>query len=159
MITVDNVTGQVLSIDMLSIKLRTFDNKFVRIPNETIIKSRVMNVTRFPIRRLDVNVSIAYKEEIAKTREVLLDIATKNPLCLQEPEPIVVFSGFGNSSIDLLFAVWAPKTDWLKLKNSIQEEIKLRFDEEEIEIPFPHLSLYTGLDTKPFPVTIVNNEN
>ncbi|MGD9899776.1 MAG: mechanosensitive ion channel family protein [Calditrichaceae bacterium] len=157
-ITVGGTTGQVLSIDVLSIKLRTFDNKFIRIPNETIIKSEVTNVTRFPIRRLDVNIGVAYKEDVKKVKSVLLNIADKNPLCLQEPEPLIIFSGFGDSSIDFLFAVWAVKADYLKLKNSILEEIKNGFDEEGIEIPFPHISLYTGSETKPFPVTITNND-
>jgi len=156
-ITVNNVTGVVLSIDTLSVKLRTFDNKFVRIPNETIIKSDVTNVTRFPIRRVDINVGIAYKENISRVREILLDIAHKNPLCLNEPNPLVVFSGYGNSSIDFLFLVWAVKTDWLNLKNSIMEEVKNRFDKEGIEIPFPHISLYSGSDTKPIPINIVSD--
>jgi small-conductance mechanosensitive channel len=140
-IKVGDTTGQVLSIDMLSVKLRTFDNRFVRIPNETIVKSEVINVTHFPIRRLDLNIGVAYKENIGRVREALLEVARKNPLCLQEPEPVVIFSGFGSSSIDLLFAVWAAKSDWLKLKNSIQEEIKARFDQENIEIPPPSFAI------------------
>ena len=154
-ITVQNTTGVVLSIDILSVKLRTFDNKYIRIPNETIIKSDVTNVTHFPIRRVDLNVGVAYKEDIARVREVLLDVAKKNPLCLNEPEPLVIFSGFGNSSLDLKLLVWAVKSDWLSLKNKIAEEIKKRFDQEGIEIPFPHLSLYSGSVTQPIPVNIV----
>jgi small-conductance mechanosensitive channel len=157
-ITVNNVTGVVLSIDTLSIKLRTFDNKLVRIPNETIIKSDLVNVTRFPIRRVDVNIGVAYKEDIRKVKEILLRVALKNPLCLNEPEPLIIFSGYGNSSIDFQFLVWAVKEDWLKLKNSIMEEIKFEFDLEGIEIPFPHVSLYSGSETKPIPINIVNNK-
>ena len=154
-ITVGGTTGVVLSVDILSIKLRTFDNRFVRIPNETLIKSEVTNITRFPIRRVDINLGVAYKENIERVREILLDVARKNPLCLNEPEPIIIFSGFGNSSIDLFFGVWAAKQDWLSVKNTIMEKIKKRFDEEGIEIPFPHVSLYAGSATHPFPVKIV----
>jgi small-conductance mechanosensitive channel len=157
-ISVGNTTGVVLSIDMLSVKLRTFDNKYVRIPNETIIKSELTNITRFPIRRVDIPVGVAYKENIGKVREILIDIAKKEPLCLNEPEPVVVITGFGNSSIDLLLLVWAVKTDWLKVKNAIIEEIKNRFDRENIEIPFPHVSLYTGSVTTAFPIEIVNKQ-
>jgi small-conductance mechanosensitive channel len=157
-ITISDTTGIILSIDLLSIKLRTFDNKFVRIPNETIIKSEVINVTRFPVRRIDLQIGVAYKEDIAKVKNVLFDIAKKNPLCLNEPKPLILFQGFGNSSIDLLLLVWATKADWLNAKNSIFEEIKKRFDEEGIEIPFPHLSLYSGSVTNPIPVTIVKND-
>ena len=118
-IKVGDTTGVVLSIDTLSVKLRTFDNKFVRIPNETLIKSEFTNITKFPIRRVDLNLGVAYKEDIGKVRTVLKDIALKNPLCLNEPEPVIILSGFGSSSVDIFFGVWAVKTDWLKLKNSI----------------------------------------
>ncbi len=156
-ITVAGKTGVVLSIDMLSIKLRTFDNKFIRIPNETLIKNELINITKFPIRRVDIPIGIAYKEDIEKVRDILLGIAKNEPLCLNEPEPVVVVVGFGNSSVDLLLLVWALKDDWFKLKNILIEEIKKRFDEEGIEIPFPHVSVYTGSVTQPFPVEIISN--
>ncbi len=58
-INVGGTIGIVMSIDVLSVKLRTFDNMFVRIPNETIIKTEVTNLTRFPIRRFNAKVSVA----------------------------------------------------------------------------------------------------
>lgn len=148
--------GIVMSIDVLSVKLRTFDNMFVRIPNETIIKTEVINRTRFPIRRFNAKVSVAYKENIGKVREILMDVAEKNQYSLSEPEPEIIFEAFGNSSIDLDFRIWAPVNEWIMLKNTIQEEIKRRFDEEGIEIPFPHVSLYAGSASKAMPIEIVN---
>ena len=68
-VKIGNTTGEVLSIDLLSIKLRTFDNLFVRIPNETVMKAEVTTLTRFPIRRLDLSIGVAYKEDIARVRE------------------------------------------------------------------------------------------
>lgn len=155
-ITVSNFTGTVMSIDVLSVKLRTFDNQFVRIPNETIIKTEVTNLTRFPIRRFNARVSIAYKEDIARVREILMEVAEKNEHALSEPKPLIIFDAFGASSIDLLFLVWAHGPEYIQLKNTIQEEIKVRFDEEDIEIPFPHVSLYSGSATKAIPVEVVN---
>ena len=55
-VKIKDKTGIVYSIDLLSIKLRTFDNLYVRIPNENIINSDVTTVTRFPIRRMDINI-------------------------------------------------------------------------------------------------------
>lgn len=155
-ITVNGTTGVVLSIDVLSAKLRTFDNQFVRIPNETLIKTEVRNLTRFPIRRLNASVSVAYKEDISVVREILMEVAGQNEHALSEPKPLIVFEAFGASSIDLLFLVWAPVTEYLQLKNTLQEEIKVRFDEEGIEIPFPHVSLYSGSATKAIPIEITN---
>ncbi len=153
-ITVGDTSGVVLSIDVLSIKLRTFDNRMVRIPNESIIKTQVTNNTRFPIRRFNGNVSVAYKEDIGKVRDVLHEVIEKNDHALLEPEPIILFDKFGSSSIDLLLLVWAPREEWFDLRNTIMEEVKARFDEEDIEIPFPHVSLYSGKATDPVPIRL-----
>ena len=154
-IAIGTTRGVVLSIDMMSVKLRTFDNRFVRIPNENIIKSEVVNLTRFPIRRVDVRVGVAYKEDLGRVRDILLGVARDHPLCLMEPEPLLIFEAYGESSLDYLFAVWATKENWLEFKTSIHEEIKAAFDAEGIEIPFPHRTLYAGSATDPFPVRIV----
>ena len=153
-ITAGNVTGIVLSIDLLSVKLRTFDNRFARIPNEQLLKSELINFSRFPIRRFDINLGVAYKEDIGRVMDVLRDIADKNPFCLDEPEPLILFTNFGNSSLDLMFGVWFHVPDFLALRKSLMREIKERFDAEGIEIPFPHMTLYTGSVTDPFPVQV-----
>lgn len=158
LIQVGDTLGRVLSIDTLSVKLRTFDNRFVRIPNETIVKSQVITITRFPIRRVDLDVGVAYKENVERVREVLLDVVTRNPRALMEPEPMVFFDGYGDSALMLRLAVWATRDNFIVLKNSLLEEIKARFDEEGIEIPFPHRTVYTGLASEPFPVRMVGDE-
>ncbi len=154
-VRVGNTTGEVLSIDLLSAKLRTFDNLYVRIPNETMLKSEVTTLTRFPIRRLDLQIGVAYKENIEKVRSVLLAVADKNPLSLEDPKPLFIFKGFGESSLNVQFSLWTKRENFIDLKNSIQYEIKLAFDEHLIEIPFPHLSLYSGSVTEPFPIRVV----
>ena len=139
-------------------KIRTFDNRYIRIPNEKILNSELTNITRFPIRRLDIHLGVAYKEDVKRVREVLMDIADKNPYCLDEPEPVLIFTDFGDSALEFLFGVWFAKTDYLLLKNSIMEDIKERFDAEGIEIPFPHRTIYAGSATGPMPVHI-SSEN
>lgn len=151
-VRVGSTTGEVISIDLLSVKLRTFDNLFVRIPNETMIKSEITTLTKYPIRRLDIQVGIAYKEDVNKVKEILLEIANQNILCLEEPAPLIIFQGFGHSSIDLQFSVWALRENFLKVKNEMYEKIKQRFDEQGIEIPFPHVSLYAGSESNPIRV-------
>ncbi|WP_320113002.1 mechanosensitive ion channel family protein [Draconibacterium orientale] len=151
-IKVGDKSGTVFSIDLLSIKIRTFDNQLLRIPNQTIISTELINVTRFPIRRLDIIVSVAYKEDLARVKTVLEEVVKANPLSLDEPEPLITFKAFGASGIDILVGIWFEKQNYLKVKNSVFQEIKARFDAEGIEIPFPHLTLYTGEATKPFPV-------
>ena len=156
LIQVGDTTGRVLSIDMLSVKLRTFDNRFVRIPNESLIKTQVTNITRFPIRRVDLIIGTAYKENTARIRKVLLEVADRNPLALMEPEPQVIAEGFGDSSVNYKFAVWTTRENFLALRNALYEEVKERLDAEGIEIPFPHRTLYAGAATEPLPIQIVS---
>jgi len=152
-IRIGDKTGVVHSIDLLSIKIKTFDNLLLRIPNQTVISTELTNITKFPIRRLDIAVSVAYKEDLEKVKKVLEEVARQNPLCLEEPEPLILFKMFGNSSIDITFGVWFEKANFIKVKNSIFNEIKVAFEKEGIEIPFPHLSIYAGEKTKPIPVS------
>src|SRR5690606_23116043 len=119
LIEVGGVTGRVVSIDTLSVQLRTFDNRMVRIPNETLVKSQMINITRYPIRRLDVRFGVAYKEDAARIRALLLDVADKNPLCLMEPAPLVIFEGFGESALNFMLGVWTTQENFLKLRNGI----------------------------------------
>jgi small-conductance mechanosensitive channel len=157
-VKIGSTTGIVHSIDPLSVKRRTFDNMLVRIPNQMIISSELTNITRFPIRRMDFTIGVAYKENLPRVREILLDIARRNPLCLDEPEPLFIFNTFGDSSIDILLGVWFEKSNYLDVKNSVFVAIKERFDAEGVEIPFPHRTLYTGSVTEPFPVRVVEPE-
>lgn len=156
-IRVGQTEGEVLSIDLLSVKLRTGDNLFVRIPNEQLIKSEVINLTRFPIRRLNLPIGIAYKEDIGKVREALLKVADENPLCLVEPAPSIIVQGFGASSVDLMFYVWTRRENFLTMRDSMQEAIKRAFDEAGIEIPFPQVSVHAGSGSNPLPLRIVGD--
>ncbi len=155
MIQTGDTLGIVLSIDLLSVKVRTTDNRYIRIPNESLIKSQVISVTRFPIRRMDIPVGVAYKENIGRVMAVLTEVVDKNPYALHEPRPLILFKDFGSSALELLVGIWFAKQDFLNLKNSIMREIKERFDQEDIEIAFPHLPLYSGSETEAFPVRVV----
>jgi len=154
MILVGDTRGLVLSIDLLSVKIRTLDNMFVRIPNETLINSQVTTITRFPIRRMDIKIGVTYSQDATKVMKLLREIADANPFSLDEPEPLILFVDFGSSSLDFLLGLWFEKTSFLKLKNSIMVDIKKRFDQEGVEIAFPHLTVYTGSDTEAFPVQL-----
>ena len=154
-IQIDDVVGVVLGVDLLAVRIRLFDNTLVRIPNETIIKSRLTNLTRFPIRRADIKVGVAYKEDMERVQALLFEIADRNPLVLDDPRPQFFFDGYGDSALDLRLCVWTAKENITDVRNAIRMEIKGVFDREGIEIPFPHRTLYTGSVTEPFPVHVV----
>lgn len=157
-INVAGTVGEVLSVDLLSTRLRTFDNLLIRIPNQTMVSTQITNYNRLPIRRFDLQVGVAYKEDLAKVEQALLDIADRNPLCLEDPAPLLISMGFGASSINYQLSVWAKRENWLELRNRITREVKTAFDGLGIELPFPHVSLYAGSVTEPLPVMLVGSE-
>lgn len=155
-IEVDGISGTVDTIGLLSLTLRTFDNRSVRIPNETLVKTNVTNVTRHPIRRFNLDVGVAYGENIGHVLTILKEIAEKNVQCLDEPEPLIVFSGFGDSSLNFLLGAWCLQGDYGTLRNTLPREMKERFDREDIEIPFPHMTIASGKAFGPIPVKMVD---
>ena len=86
--------------------------------------------------------------------DILRELAAANPYALDDPNPLILFNNFGNSALELRFGLWFEKSNYLNLRNSIMKEIKERFDQEGIEIPFPHMTLYSGSATGTFPVEI-----
>jgi small-conductance mechanosensitive channel len=157
-IKVGEHSGVILSIDLLSLKIKTFDNQYIRIPNSLLLSTELTNVTRFPIRRLDIKLMVGYRTDVNRLKRVLTEIAGSNPWCLDEPEPLIVFNEFRESGIEFLFGVWFYRDHFLDLKNSIMQQIKERFQAEGIEFPFPHRTLVADAATPPLPVKQVADQ-
>jgi len=146
-IRVDDILGEVLSVDVLSVKVRTFDNLYVRLPNETLFKSNLVNLTRFPIRRLDVQMNVTYRQDLEKLRDVLLGIADANPCVLDNPAPVFRVDRLDRAGPMINFNVWFEKSQILETRTSMYMDIQKRFAEEGIEIP--HEKLDIRLDGAP----------
>lgn len=154
-IRVGQTEGEVLSIDLLSVKLRTPDNLYVRIPNEQLIKAEVTTLTKFAIRRINLPLGIAYKEDLPRVRGILLSVAENNPLCLDEPPAQVIMQNFGDSALNLMFYVWTRRENFLAVRDQLQEDIKNAFDAANIEIPFPQISINASSSNRPLPLQIL----
>ncbi|MDR0636446.1 MAG: mechanosensitive ion channel family protein [Treponema sp.] len=140
-IQVDTLLGTVLSVDLLSVKLRTFDNLFVRIPNETIIKANLITLTRYAIRRLDLSFSVAYTTNLEQARDVLMDIAAKNTYVLDNPTPLFRVDKFDERGVGIIMSLWFDKNFVLETKTSVLMDIKRRFDEERIELTYQKVDI------------------
>lgn len=134
-VEVKGIIGVVDSIDLLSTKLKTPDNKLVRIPNEAMIKSEITNLSYFSTRRLDIIVAVAYDCDITMVKSMLLDIAQQCEQVLKDPEPNVSINNFANSAVELKFMVWVSTTEVTVTRNALQEKIKQQFDRAGIETP------------------------
>jgi small-conductance mechanosensitive channel len=136
-IRIGSTTGIIQSIDLLSIKIRTFDNLFVRIPNEKILSSEVTNITRFPIRRMDIMVHVGYGQDLRRVSELLSRIIHANPWSLDEPEPNVIINEFKESGVEVMIGMWFAKADYVDLRNSIMTDIMEGFAREGIRFAEP----------------------
>lgn len=140
-IIVGDVTGIVDAISLLSVRVHTFDNQMVRIPNSTIINSNLTNNSYHDKRRMTINVSIAYDCDMEKALEALKKAPGMCPTVLNDPEPAVWFDGFGDSGINMTVAAWFKPKDFLQTKNDLYIAIKKVFDKAKIEIPFNQLDV------------------
>lgn len=147
------IEGKVLSIDLLSVKLLTLDNTFIRVPNEQLIRVPVFNLTRFPIRRIPITLFINFHEDIGKVRQVLIDVADNYSLVLDEPRPNVTVTAFRESSIEINFNVWTLQSNYIQVHDEMQERIRNGFIENGIEIPIPKMSLVEKDQSINLPIT------
>ena len=140
-IIVGGVTGIVDEVKLLSIRVHTFDNQMVRIPNSTIIGSNLTNNSYHDKRRLTLNVGVDYSTDMKLALETLKKAPDLCPTVLSDPAPAVWFDGFDASSINLVVAVWFKPADFLQTKNDLYIAIKQVLDEAGISIPFNQLDV------------------
>lgn len=141
MIEINGITGNVDAINLMSVQLRLPNNTMVRIPNEMIIKNPVSNITRFSTRRCDMSLGVDYNCDITQVIAILQQVVQANKFCLSDPEPVVMFTGFQDSSLGFKVGAWCLKDDFLTCQSSLAHDIKLRFAKEGISFPFPTRSL------------------
>ena len=140
-IIVGDVTGVVDEVKLLSIRVHTFDNQMVRIPNSTIINSNLTNNSYHDKRRLTLNVGVDYSTDMNLALETLKKAPELCPTVLKDPAPAVWFDGFADSSINLVVAVWFKPADFLQTKNDLYIAIKKVLDEANISIPFNQMDV------------------
>lgn len=140
-IIVGDVTGIVDEVKLLSIRVHTYDNQMVRIPNSTIINSNLTNNSYHNKRRLTLNVGVDYSTDMKLALETLKKAPELCPTVLKDPAPAVWFDGFADSSINLVVAVWFKPADFLQTKNDLYIAIKKVLDEANISIPFNQLDV------------------
>lgn len=146
-ITINGTTGEVLAIDLLSVKLRTFDNLFVRIPNETLLKSELRNLSRFPIRRLEVQLKVPYDVDFALVRKTLLDVATAHPYCFDEPAPNLVFNELGDNGYTVQYNVWVARERFLEVRASLHAQVVAALGRAGIAMAMPRMTVHADAPT------------
>lgn len=134
--------GTVTEIQMFYTKLLTYDGKTVVLPNGTLANTSLVNVTEANFRRLDVTVGISYDSDIKKAKAVLTGLVDENPLVIQDKDKVVVVDELSDSAVVMAVKCHVKTEDYWTLRGQLLENIKLRFDEEGITIPYPQLDVH-----------------
>jgi MscS family membrane protein len=147
-IQIDQYYGDVIHVGPRSTRMKTLDNQIVTIPNAKVVDSFVINYA-MPDTRLKVRIPIgvAYGSDVEKVKGLLLEIArdaaASFTYILADPEPLVYFLEFGDSSLNFQLIVWCNDfgLTW-ETKDAVNTRIARRFAEEGIEIPFPQRDVW-----------------
>lgn len=134
-IEVEGIVGDVLSLDWLSVKLRKLDNSVVRIPNESILKSTVINHSVLPLRRFDLVLRIGFQEDLEKLSARLLEVATAHPQCLKKPAPELIFLEYTDTAFKVQFSTWTKQEDYLDYKSNFAIAVSKKLQEYKVVVP------------------------
>ena len=134
--------GTVEQIGVFYTSLTTIDNKVVLIPNGSLSNGSLVNYSAKDTRRVDLVFAVSYESDILKVRGILKDIVQQHRLVLDYPEPFVGLLEQADSSLNFAVRVWVNTPDYWTVYFDLLEEVKLRFDKEEISIPYPQIDLH-----------------
>ena len=140
------VTGKVDKMNLVSTMVLTFDNQLLVVPNKQIWSGVIRNVTHRDKRRVDMTFGIGYSDDIPKAEKVLMEIVTNHEKVLKDPEPVVRLHTLGDSSVDFIVRPWAKTEEYWDVYWDVTREVKRRFDEEGISIPFPQRDVHIYRD-------------
>lgn len=146
-VDLNGVEGTVEDINIVSTRLLNLDNNSIVVPNNNVTTNNIINYTSDPKRRIKLTVGIGYTSDLKKAREIMVRIANTHEKVLQEPEPAAVMSDLGDSSVNMSLLAWVKSPDWLATRSQLIEAIKLAFDEEGVEIPFPQRTVHMAKST------------
>jgi len=144
-VEIDGLLGKVEDISFRVSIVDTFDNESIIVPNSDLVSERVTNWSYGgdTTLRLRIPIGVAYGTDVDKVKEILLDIAASEGEILEEPPPQVFFKEHGDSALNFELRVWiGSPLDRITVQNSTREKIDKRFNEENIEIPFPKRDVY-----------------
>lgn len=147
LVEVNGRLGRVRAIELRATELETLDGLAVIIPNKLVFQNPIVNYTKTPTRRLELTIGTAYADDLERVRAVVIAAVSGIPNRDPQREIEVLFSGFGDSSINFALRVWLTASDqlaWLEARSEAMIAIKKAFDREGITIPFPIRTLDFG---------------
>ena len=141
-IEVGSFSGTVSDIDVFYTFLKTGDNKSVTVPNGSIMSNSVVNYSANGTRRVDLDISVAYGNDIDRVRTILLEEGASHTMVLKDPEPVCRLLESGESSLNFTLRLWTETDNYWQVRFDVLESVYKRLEREGIEIPFPQMDVH-----------------
>lgn len=135
--------GVVKKIMIFTTELHTFDNQVVFLPNGTLANGEITNLSLGEVRRIDINISIAYGDKVSDARKVILDVLKKDKRVLIKPvEPQVILNNLGDSGVELIVRYWTKYENVYVSSLELRERIYEALPKKKIKFPFPQMDVH-----------------
>ena len=134
--------GTVKEIQIFYTKLTTIDNKTIVIPNGMLTNNSITNASAKDERQLDLRVGISYDADIKKVKSVIENVLVKDASIIKNEQILVFVDDLADSAVVLGIRAWVKNEEYWDTRWRMLEEIKLALDENEIEIPYPQMTVH-----------------
>lgn len=140
-------SGRVAEVNIVSTKLRTFDNKTIILPNGALSNGNIQNLFEHEVNRLEWLVSLEYGVDNSKAKEAMIAILKEDPRILDSSmpgaaDPFVALNAMKDSSIEYTMKAWVKAVDYWNVKYDINERIYTELPEKGLNFPFPQVDVH-----------------
>ena len=141
-VQVDGLIGTVQEINIINTILTNLENQVVTLPNSSVFGNTIINITTLPWRRANLTIGISYGSDLRKAKAILERLMAEDERILKDPAPAVWVTELADSSVNFAVRPCMNTPDFWATRCELIEKIKLTFDEEGIEIPFPQMDVH-----------------
>ena len=141
-VEIAGTAGIVEKISIFTTVLRSGDNKELIVPNGEIYHGVIVNYSKRPTRRVDMVFGIGYDDDLRKAKRILAEILEQDERVLKAPETVIAVSELADNSVNFIVRPWVNSADYWAVLWDTTEKVKLRFDEENISIPYPQMDVH-----------------
>lgn len=141
-VDVNGESGTIKNVGISVTELDTVDNKHVIIPNKSVWGSNIVNYTKNPIRRVDMEMGVGYNDDLDKVIKTTMELLHNDNRILSDPAPQVAVKEFADSAVILVIRPWVKTPDYWGFYFDFQKVLKEAYDKEGINIPYPQMDVH-----------------
>lgn len=141
-VEIAGTSGVVDEIGLFVTRMHTFDNRDVTLPNSSVWGNKIENLTSRDTRRVDLEIGISYDDDAEKAMRLIGEILSEDERVLSDPEPLVAVGALGDNAVVLRVRPWTETPNLWPLRYDLIQEIKKRFDREDISFPYPQRDVH-----------------